>query len=261
MPHDKDWIVKTLIDHGRETLERPRQRYNFTKDKEANTLIDDIDHYPHAFVLACAMERGVKSERAWIIPYKLKVKLGDNFSIGRLSSASLEEIKRIMIGPPPLHRFPELMSNVFYSGVQRIVAEYDGDASRIWQGEPSSALVVYRFYEFKGIGPKIANMAANSLVRDFKILLEDQHFLDVSADVHVRRVFGRLGLTKTNPTTDDVIYRARAVHPNYPGLLDLPCWEIGRDWCKPKEPRCNSCYMNEKCPTSMEQWRIREIKA
>lgn len=42
----------------------------------------------------------------------------------------------------------------------------------------------------------------------------------------------------------------RALHPEFPGLLDLPTWQIGRTWCRPRDPRCSDCYMQPVCPTA-----------
>jgi len=33
----------------------------------------------------------------------------------------------------------------------------------------------------------------------------------------------------------------------YPGIFDLPCWEIGRNWCRPNKPICEKCYLNSFC--------------
>jgi len=33
--------------------------------------------------------------------------------------------------------------------------------------------------------------------------------------------------------------------------MDLPCWEIGRNWCKSREPECGGCYMRDLCPTAV----------
>jgi endonuclease III len=142
------------------------------------------------------------------------------------------------------------MSRNFYDAVQRIATEYEGDAARIWSDRPSSADLVYRFLQFRGAGPKIATMAANILARDFKVPLADYFSIDVSADVHVRRVFRRLGLVDKDAAIEEVIYRARGLHPQFPGLMDVPTWEIGREWCRPSSPLCGECYMNDLCPTA-----------
>ena len=130
--------------------------------------------------------------------------------------------------------------------------KYDGDASKIWSDTPSSGTVVYRFLQIHGVGPKIATMATNLLVRDFKIKLKDHYSIDVSADTHVKRVLRRLELTEENASSEQIIYRARGLHPEFPGLLDYPCWRIGKDWCTPRNPLCDQCYMQEVCPTAEE---------
>jgi endonuclease III len=93
-------------------------------------------------------------------------------------------------------------------------------------------------------------MAANILARDFKIPFADCSAIDISADVHIRRVFWRLGLCPPDANVEQVVYKAKALYPKFPGMMDLPCWEIGRNWCKPRDPECRSCYMNELCPSA-----------
>ena len=92
-------------------------------------------------------------------------------------------------------------------------------------------------------------MASNILARNFKVKFKDYYSIDISADVHIKRVFHRLGLTSKSASTEEVIYKARALHPEFPGVLDFPCWEIGRSWCRPQKPTCEECYMGEVCPS------------
>ena len=104
-----------------------------------------------------------------------------------------------------------------------------------------------RFLEFKGIGIKIATMAANILARDFKIPMKDYINIDISPDVHLKRVFGRLGFISKDASNDELIYCARELNPMYPGIFDLPCWEIGRYWCRPNKLTCEKCYLSRYC--------------
>lgn len=245
-------IREKLVERGQKLFHAPKQLNQFTKTPEADALLNDLEKYPHAFVLACIMDRQMKSEKAWIIPYRFAQQLG-GFPMATLQKLSLPEVNRIMSRPEPLHRYVEKMSRLFHLGVQRISREYASDASRIWMEKPSSAEVVYRFLEFDGVGPKIATMAANILAREFKIPFADYFSIDISADVHIRRVFGRLGLAPADASVEQVIYKARALHPEFPGIMDLPCWQLGKNWCKADNPDCEACYMNDLCPTAKQQ--------
>jgi endonuclease-3 len=243
-------IRDRLVEKGRVP---PKEE--FTNVPEANALLNDLNTYPHAFVLACLMDRLVDYEKAWLIPYKIPQRMKERglgeFSIKDLSKLSQERVTTLMSEPePPLLPFFNKMSTVFFLAVQRINDVYVGHAAQIWKGRPYSAEVVYRFLEFDGVGPKIATMAANILARDFQIEFADRSSIDISTDTHVCRVFARLHLCPPEPTVQQVMYKARTLNPDFPGIIDLPCWEIGRKWCKPRVPQCNDCYMKDLCPTA-----------
>lgn len=244
---DKKQAIKILVQRGDELVSRPYQFVSFTGTPEADRLLNDLEHYPHAFVLACLMDRQMQAEKCWKIPYNIQKKI-DGFEFAHLAAISQEKIVELFRFPQPLHRFPDRMGMVFYNAIKDIDQKYGGDASRIWSGRPSSATLVRRFLEFKGAGQKIATMAANILVREFKIEVSDKYFIDVSLDVHVRRVFRRLGFVHADATDEIFLYTAREMNPEYPGVVDLSCWEIGRNWCRPQNPQCESCYMRSICP-------------
>jgi hypothetical protein len=242
-------IRDRLVERGQALFNAPHKHQEFTKTAAADALLNDLAGHPHAFVLACLMDRQIKAEKAWLIPYEISLLIG-GFSMETLRKLSLADVTRHMSHPKPLHRYADMMSGVFYSGIQRIGIQYGNDAARIWAGNPSSAEVVYRFLEFDGAGQKIATMAANILARDFKVPFADYSAIDVSADVHIRRVFGRLGLCPPDANTEQVVYKAKALYPKFPGLMDLPCWEIGRTWCKASGQECAPCYMKDLCPAA-----------
>jgi endonuclease III len=244
-------IRKLLVRRGLDLLEEPFAPIPFTGVPEADKVLNDLDHHPHMFVLACLMDRQAKAERCWLVPYEFGRRIGSH-EIDAMAAASERRVRSLFGHRPALHWMVDRMAPILHAGIQKIAADYHGDASQIWQGKPSSATLVRRFLEFRGVGPKIATMAANILVRQFKIEVADKFSLDVSADVHVRRVFERLGLVRKDASADEVIYAAREINPTYPGVLDAPAWRIGREWCHPHEPRCGACYMSEVCPTARE---------
>src|SRR5206468_2713363 len=121
----------------------------------------------------CLMDRQQKAEKSWLIPYEFQRKLG-TFEFDALAGLLPEQVTALMSKPEPLHRFTDIMAEIFYKAVQLIGTKYSGDASLIWKHNPSSAAIVRRFLEFDGAGPKIATMAANILVREFKISVSDR---------------------------------------------------------------------------------------
>ncbi|MDR2579642.1 MAG: hypothetical protein LBC85_01445 [Fibromonadaceae bacterium] len=240
--------MERIVEIGIKRLEWPnREEIPFTKDPKANDLLNDIAYNPHVFVLACLMDRQIKAEKAWIIPQKIFDIIGSH-DFKDLESISLEEYKKIFT-KNKLHRFNNDMAEIFYKGVNSIKAKYNGNASEIWEGRPrpSSALVVYRFLEFYGCGIKIATMATNILARQFKIKFSDYFSIDISPDVHVKRVLSRMGFVPHNPSPEMVIYKARELHPEFPGVIDFSCWEIGREYCLATNPICNECIVSSSC--------------
>lgn len=244
-----DGIGSKLIEKGRAILDGKRAFVEFTGDRAADELVNDLKHHPHAYLIACIMDRQIKAERAWRIPYELSHRLG-TFEFDDLYALGEDEIGKAMSEPVPLHRFNNDMAHYLCLAIERVKRDYGGDASAIWGSQPSSAAVIYRFLEFEGIGQKIATMAANILARNFKIPMSDYYSIDVSVDVQVRRVMTRLGLVEQGASTEKIIYRARSLSPDFPGIIDHSVWEIGRNWCRPKQPRCADCFMRHVCPSA-----------
>lgn len=239
-------IIRILIQKGNELFKKPYEKIKFTKSSEANDLLNDLQDFPHAFVLACVMDRQMKAEKAWLIPYEISREI-QGFRFSQLLELSPNFLRGIF-KKKNLHRFNTVMADNFYSAVQKIHDGYQDNALNIWKGKPRSAAIVRKFLDFKGVGVKIATMATNILAREFKIPMEDYICVDISPDVHVKRVFKRLGLIPKNASNEELIYRAREMNPLYPGIFDYPCFQIGRNWCRPTKPHCGACYLDDYCP-------------
>jgi endonuclease-3 len=231
---DQRDLINKLLTDGRAMMEAPRGPIEFFaltgKPKSANEaaaakLLNDLDKCPHYFVLGCLMDRQIATSRAWIIPYLIGEEAG---GIELKHFAALSEKKLItLFETRNFHRFNEKQAKVFYAGVQDIEKKYGGDASRIWAGAPPSARVIRRFLEFYGAGVKIATMAANILVRDFKVPMVGLSSIDISPDRRVMRFFKTHHLLRPEAGTDELIYLARELSPEFPGLLDYAAWLEG----------------------------------
>jgi len=221
------------------------QSVHFTNIPEIDNFLNNLKDYPHAYVLACLMDRQIKAERAWEIPYRIC----QNFN-----AYSIEKLIKIdkqsyidYFEKYKLHRFNKQMATIFYMAIHKIEKDYRNNAAFIWADRPSSSTVVYRFLEFVGSGIKISTMAANILARQFRIPFSDYYSIDISPDVHIRRVLIRMGYVPMNATNDMIIYKAREINPDFPGIIDFSCWEIGRNWCHPRTPDCLNCIVNNEC--------------
>lgn len=221
------------------------QMVHFTGDAKADDLLNDLQNYPHAFVLACLMDRQIKAERAWAIPFKVCEEIG-SFKIKALYKVPLKEIVKVF-ETKKLHRFNTVMAKIFHNAVKDIMEKYSGNSAKIWNKKPSSSSVVCKFLEFKGGGIKIATMAANILARQFRIPFSDYYSIDISPDVHIKRVMKRMGFVEKDANNDMIIYKARELNPEFPGVIDFSCWEIGRNWCKPRNPDCANCIVFAEC--------------
>jgi len=239
-------LHEELVAKALEQLSKPAVPYPFAVPAAADELVKDIKGHPHAYVVACVMDRQMKAEKAWSIPYELQQRLG-SFELPFLLEKSADELAFAMMHPHPLHRFNTLMAGNMYLALHRIQDQYGGNAGNIWGGRPSSGTLVLRFLGFRGVGPKIANMAVNILYRDLRVELADCSSIDISADVQVTRVYARMGFVPQDASVDDVIYRARELHPEYPGIYDLILWDLGRTVCRPQDPACTACEWAPHC--------------
>lgn len=163
--------------------------------KASDTELTEFKHKPHFFVLYCVMNSQINYERAWGIPYVVAADIGD--SSFKAFSEQTQRYYTNLFEEKKLHRFNTSMSKAFYFAIKRIENQYDSEPRKIWSDKPSSADLVYRFLEFDRIGVKNATMAANVLVRNYKVPLKDYFSIDISPDTHIKRVFYRMGFSFT----------------------------------------------------------------
>jgi endonuclease III len=195
-------------------------------------------------------DQGIRAERAWAIPRELQLRLG-GFSPEFIAS-NPEAIRTAFAAAPKLHRFINQVADWTIAAAGIVIETYHGDAAEIWAGESTAAELRQRFDDFPGIGQKKAAMAVEILERSLGVKVSDLSGSDVAIDVHLRRVFLRTGIAERDEL-NHMVAEARALHPERPGQLDNPTWDIGRRWCTAKNPDCANCPLVAVCPRLIER--------
>lgn len=240
----KDLRVTALLDFNSRI--KPQELFPVIKDGAAGI----IEENPFAFALAAVLDRGTKSEIIWTIPFYLEERigpLGPQFFVDK----SLEELELLFRSLPSKPRYITDAPRTVKELSKIVLKEFGGDTTKIWQNH-SAAYVQSVFRRVYGVGPGIASMIVLLLEKCFKIHFTDldHRSMDVKPDVHVIRVFQRIGFINV-PDANEALKAARKLNPDYPGALDGPAWIIGKQWCSPFVPQCNACVVNSACPKNV----------
>ena len=244
---DKRKIVKAILEYDRKIQKEAKSpSVNFAGEK----FVEDIKanefllKHPNAFLFGVIFDQGILAEKAWSAPYILKQRLG-HFDLKKMVLASSKKIREKVTQKPALHRY-HYLGDWIYEAAKKILEEYKGNASNIWEGNLSAKEVRRRFLEFKGIGPKKANMAVRILKKTFKVKFGGMCTIDVPYDIHVRRVFLRTGFVERD-SIKTITEAARRLYPKEPSRLDA-VWHIGKNFCHPRNPECRKCSLDKVCP-------------
>lgn len=240
----KDSRVVALLNFGSRIL--PRELLP-TNEQGAAALVEEN---PFAFALAAVLDRGTKSEIIWTIPYDLQKKIG-TLTPQFFADKSVEELELLLRSLPNKPRYVTDAPRTVKELSTMVVDEFEGHAERIWQNK-TAAYVKAMLRRIYGVGPGIASMTVLLLERCLRIRFSDidHQNMDVKTDVHVVRVFQRLGFIAV-PDSAEALKAARKLNPEYPGVLDAPTWVIGKKWCTPFAPQCDACPMDSVCPKNM----------
>ncbi|WP_420449043.1 iron-sulfur cluster loop [Candidatus Palauibacter sp.] len=250
-----DRVVSCLKRLGADSLERKGGVSGIDIENDARALVNDLERYPHAFVLACIADRQTEANIVWSLPHAIR-EAASGFDFDTLLSLPKNVWASALASSG--HWLATELEQLLPAAIRHIGNRYGGDASRIWADGSSGAAVARRFLAFDGVGLKIANMAVNILIRDFDIELAAP-MPDIAVDTHVLRVFERLGLlgrlehsplsSTKNKQKLRLPLRARELSPEWPGEIDWPAWRVGKTWCHVRRPPdCHKCYMRSVCP-------------
>jgi uncharacterized HhH-GPD family protein len=132
-------------------------RLYFTDSDEANEL---LAREPVALLIGFVLDQQVTVQKAFSSPLELQRRLG-TLEPGRIAATDPAELDRIFREKPALHRFPGTMAERTQALCEALVADYGGDATRIWRDAVDARDLERRLLGLPGIGPmKVRSLLA-----------------------------------------------------------------------------------------------------
>jgi uncharacterized HhH-GPD family protein len=115
------------------------------------------------------LDQQVPMEWAFYGPYLLKERMGGTLDAHAIATMPEDEFLVIAKGPRAIHRFPGSMGKRVQAVCQAIVADYDGDASRIWTEAKDGEDLKQRLLALPGFGPDKARIFIALLAKRFDV--------------------------------------------------------------------------------------------
>ena len=194
------------------------------------------------FMLGAIMDYQMPADKAWENARILSEEiLGDPDDLwGVIARMPSNELARLFRGPPTLHRFVKDIPKRVQRISNDIIRKYDGDARRIWEGH-STDEIMRRLKDVCG-GEQIPRMIRGALYDTSQIDGKGE----LKADIHVRRVLGRV-YEGDMVSAEEALKIANRLVPDDSWKLDYPLYRTGWDVCKAQEPACDYCTLTNEC--------------
>lgn len=124
-------------------------RLHLTGDPAADRLLATD---PFALLVGMVLDQQIPLERAFSAPAALAARLGAPATAASLAAMDPDELVAHFRTPPALHRFPASMAARVQEVARVVVAEYGGDAARIWTTAETGQELARRLGALPGFG-------------------------------------------------------------------------------------------------------------
>ena len=113
---------------------------------------------PLALLIGMLLDQQVPLERAFSAPYDLYRRLGHQPTADELAGYDPDALAAVFAERPALHRYPRSMAARVQALAQLLVANYDGDAGRVWGDAGDGRALLKRVAELPGFGAQKAQI-------------------------------------------------------------------------------------------------------
>ena len=204
---------------------------------------------PFACLVGCAFNSRQKSERAWDIPYQIE-KSG-MLDPHKLASMSHQDLMHLIDSLPRLPISGAKKGAQTLRDVASLVVSLGGDPLKSWKDATVFDVELHLDNAIYGVGEAVSKFTVRMLHDYFGIFIGQEREIDVKADIHVKRVFKRVGFI---PFEDEAsaVSAAYSLNPDYPGELCWPAFDIGKRWCRRLYANCSECFLTTVCPKRVD---------
>ena len=137
----------------------------FTGDPEADTLLATD---PLALLIGFALDQQVTVQKAFAGPLELRRRIG-TLDAGTIAALDPEVLGAAFRERPALHRFPGAMATRVQELCAVVVADFDGDAARVWTEARDGVDLEKRLRALPGIGEMKAKTLVGLLGKRFGV--------------------------------------------------------------------------------------------
>jgi endonuclease-3 len=127
-----------------------------------------------------------------------------------------------------------------------VVNKFNGDVRNVWRGRTADEV-----YEVLRNDVRVNLSRSDATINMIVLGLQGAGVIkgssNVKADMHVKRVLGRAIRGRAIDRDVDAIQLAQRICPENPGDIDLALFDIGKEYCKPTQPRCSECPLGSIC--------------
>ena len=138
---------------------------HITGDEAADRLLTDD---PFALLVGMMLDQQYPMEHAFRGPAKVVERFGTLDPVA-IAGAEPEAFATLCATPPAIHRYAGSMAARLQALAQMVVADYDGDASRIWAGVGSGAELLRRIQALPGFGRQKAQIFVALLAKQLGV--------------------------------------------------------------------------------------------
>ena len=124
-----------------------------TGDPDADALLAADDN---ALLLGMVLDQQVPMEKAFTGPAVIAERMGGRLDVAAIAAMPEEDFVALCATRPAIHRFPGSMGLRVHQVCQVLVADFDGDARRVWQDATTGAEVKQALAALPGFGEQKA---------------------------------------------------------------------------------------------------------